>query len=82
LTSKEGGLSNPKATRRRKTINERELIPGTIEPKLNEILKPYGLRLIVIHDESNTEHEPEKLLEIARNIALMDLEFEVKELGE
>jgi cysteine synthase len=63
-------------------MTERELIPGTTEPKLNEILKSYGVRLVVVHDESNTEHEPEKLIEIARNIALMDLSYEVREIGE
>ncbi|MHA1401563.1 MAG: hypothetical protein ACTSQE_14530 [Candidatus Heimdallarchaeaceae archaeon] len=63
-------------------MNERELVDETIKPKLNEILKPFGLKLVVIHEESNTEHEPEKLVEIARNIALMDLSYEVREIGE
>ncbi len=65
-----------------KTMNERKTVEETIEPKLNEILKPYGLKLVVVHDENNTEHEPEKLVEIARNIALMDFSFEVREIGE
>lgn len=62
-------------------MNERELIPGITEPKLNELLKSYGVRLVVIHDESNTEHEPEKLLEMIKTIMIMDFKFEVKEIA-
>lgn len=63
-------------------MNEHEGTDETIKPILNEILKPYGLKIVVIHEESDTEYEPEKLIEIARNVVLLDFELEVRKIGE
>ena len=63
-------------------MNEPEGTDEAIKPTLNEILKPYGLKIVVISEENDVEYEPEKLVEIARISALLDLEFEVRKIGE
>jgi len=53
----------------------------TNKPSLNEILKPYGLKLVLIDFDNNIEHEPEKIVNIANNVALAHVSLEIRKTG-
>lgn len=55
--------------------------PNPTKPTLNEILKPYELKLVLTYLDNKIEHEPEKLVDIANNIALSNVSLEIRKTG-
>lgn len=55
--------------------------PNPTKSTLNEILKPYELKLVLTELDNNIEHEPEKLVDIANNIALSNVSLEIIKTG-
>ena len=62
-------------------MNEHEGTDEIIKPALNEILKPYGLKLVLVDLNNNIEHEPEKVVNIANHVALANVSLEIRKTG-